>query len=180
MLIFLCLWDLSSKPWLFSATSSEYDQYEINCSDALQSTTQNRLHQSAQSTLSIKQDIDKDKEGIKVTNINYYISSNDKENQQSCQSKLFKVLSRQAVNILYGILGSIVASALSGAIYSIVNSASGHDGIMFGNNLTTRAFTHSQSSWTSFNGNKKSVRSHERCYKQRKDKRINSMNFRGC
>ena len=48
-----------------------------------------------------------------------------------------------------------MASALSGAIYSIVNSASGHDGIMFGNNLTTRAFTHSQSSWTSVNGNKK-------------------------
>ena len=73
-----------------------------------------------------------------------------------------------------------MASALIGAIYSIVNSSSGHDGIMFENNLTTRAFIHSQSSWTSFNGNLKSVRSHERCYKQRKDKRNNSMNFRGC
>ena len=142
--------------YMFSASSSEYLQQDSNHSDtfsiyALPKNSPNRS--SAQSRLSVNPE--KEIEDKKYYNINYYINSNSKDNEQSCHSKLLKVLSRQAVNILYGILGSIVASALSGAIYSIVNSASGQDGILFGNNLTTIAFTHSESSWTSFNGKKK-------------------------
>ena len=111
--------------------------------------------QSAKSRLSLNQhiDISKDKESNKVTYINYYISPSSKENKQSCHSKFFKFIRKQAVNIFYGILGSIVASALSGAIYSIVNSASDQDEVMVGNNSTTTAMINIESNWISFNGN---------------------------
>ena len=38
--------------------------------------------------------------------------------------KVLKVISKHTLNIIYGILGSIVATALTGAIYSIINSGS--------------------------------------------------------
>ena len=42
-------------------------------------------------------------------------------NRNYKSKKLLKFISKHTLNILYGILGSIVASALTGAIYSIVN-----------------------------------------------------------
>ena len=71
-----------------------------------------------------------------ITYNNYYINSKNKENQQSCHSKFFSLLSKHTFNILYGILGSIVASALSGAVYGIVNSTRDENSQME-NNFTT-------------------------------------------
>ena len=51
-------------------------------------------------------------------------NSNQNSNNRNYKSKKYKLLkfiSKHTLNILYGILGSIVASALTGAIYSIVN-----------------------------------------------------------
>lgn len=45
----------------------------------------------------------------------------NKRDYKSKRYKLFKFISKHTLNIVYGILGSIVASALTGAIYSIVN-----------------------------------------------------------
>ena len=42
-------------------------------------------------------------------------------NYKSKKYKLFKFIRTHTLNIVYGILGSIVASALTGAIYSIIN-----------------------------------------------------------
>ena len=128
----------SSFLFLFLDPCSEYQPHESNNSEE---KNQNRLElvsrQSTQSRLSVKQDINTNKNKDANTYINYYISSSEKENQKTLRSKIIKVLSRQAVNILYGILGSIVASALSGAIYSIVNAASGKNAIM-----TEESFTY--------------------------------------
>ena len=51
---------------------------------------------------------------------NSHQNTNDR-NHKSKKYKLLKFISKHTLNILYGILGSIVASALTGAIYSIVN-----------------------------------------------------------
>ena len=45
----------------------------------------------------------------------------NKRDYKSKKYKILKFISQHTLNILYGILGSIVASALTGAIYSIVN-----------------------------------------------------------
>ena len=45
----------------------------------------------------------------------------NKRDYKNKKYKLFKFISKHTLNIVYGILGSIVASALTGAIYSIVN-----------------------------------------------------------
>ena len=48
-------------------------------------------------------------------------SHQNTNNRKYKSKKLLKFISKHTLNILYGILGSIVASALTGAIYSIVN-----------------------------------------------------------
>ena len=48
-------------------------------------------------------------------------SHQNTNNRNYKSKKLLKFISKHTLNILYGILGSIVASALTGAIYSIVN-----------------------------------------------------------
>ena len=86
----------------------------------------------------------------KYTTNNYYITNGRKKSQQIAPSdlgriksntysiripcindgkprvfelpKVLKVISKHTLNIIYGILGSIVATALTGAIYSIINS----------------------------------------------------------
>jgi hypothetical protein len=88
----------------------------------------------------------------KYTTNNYYITSGRKKSQQiappdlgrirskTCSIKIpcindgkprffelppvLKLISKHTLNIIYGILGSIVATALTGAIYSIINSGS--------------------------------------------------------
>ena len=76
-----------------------------------------------------------------ITYNNYYINSKNKENQQNCHSKFFSLISKHTFNILYGILGSIVASALSGAVYSIVNSTKDENSQMEHNFTTTTNIT---------------------------------------
>ena len=72
---------------------------------------------------------------------NSHRNNNDRNNKSK---KLWKFISKHTLNILYGILGSIVASALTGAIYSIVN-ITGTDIEMTNkpanNNLTNLTFT---------------------------------------
>ena len=147
---------LFSVFFLFLTPSGEHKPHELNHSDALQNKIHSRCESSKQTSkdrLSIEQGIDKDKDANKVTYINYYISSVNKENQQSCVSKIFQLFKQQAINIFYGILGSFVASALSGAIYSIANTATGEDEIVLGNNFTTTAIKHNANNSISFNGN---------------------------
>ena len=88
----------------------------------------------------------------KYTTNNYYITNGTRKSQQiappdlgrirsnTCSIRIpcindgkprvfelrqaLKLISKHTVNIIYGILGSIVASALTGAIYSIINSGS--------------------------------------------------------
>ena len=68
----------------------------------------------------------------------------NKRDYKSKKYKILKFISQHTLNILYGILGSIVASALTGAIYSIVN-ITGTDIEMTNkpanNNLTNLTFT---------------------------------------
>ena len=91
---------------------------------------------------------------LKFTTNNYYITNGTRKSQQiappdkdlnqirsnTCSIRIpcinngkprvfelrqaLKFISNHTVNIIYGILGSIVASALTGAIYSIINSGS--------------------------------------------------------
>ena len=94
----------------------------------------------------------KDQQINKYTTNNYYITSGRKQSQQIAspdlgrfrsksysiripcindgKSRFFELpsalkwISKHTLNIIYGILGSIVATALTGAIYSIINSGS--------------------------------------------------------
>jgi hypothetical protein len=65
--------------------------------------------------------------------------NNNDRNNKSKKYKLLKFISKHTLNILYGILGSIVASALTGAIYSIVNITG--TGIEMTNNTTNNNLT---------------------------------------
>ena len=69
---------------------------------------------------------------------NSHQNTNDR-NHKSKKYKLLKFISKHTLNILYGILGSIVASALTGAIYSIVNITG--NGIEMTNNTTNNNLT---------------------------------------
>ena len=69
---------------------------------------------------------------------NSHQNTNDR-NHKSKKYKLLKFISKHTLNILYGILGSIVASALTGAIYSIVNITG--TGIEMRNNTTNNNLT---------------------------------------
>ena len=69
---------------------------------------------------------------------NSHQTTNDR-NHKSKKYKLLKFISKHTLNILYGILGSIVASALTGAIYSIVNITG--NGIEMTNNTTNNNLT---------------------------------------
>ena len=94
----------------------------------------------------------KDQQINKYTTNNYYITNGRKKSQQiappdlsrirsnTCSIRIpcinngkprffelppvLKLISKHTLNIIYGILGSIVATALTGAIYSIINSGS--------------------------------------------------------
>ena len=94
----------------------------------------------------------KDQQINKYTTNNYYITNGRRKSQQialpdlgqirsnTCSIKIpcindgkprffelpsvLKLISKHTLNIVYGILGSIVATALTGAIYSIINSGS--------------------------------------------------------
>lgn len=94
----------------------------------------------------------KDQHINKYTTNNYYITNGRKKSQQivppdlgrnksnTCSIRIpcindgkprvfelqraLKLISKHTLNIIYGILGSIVATALTGAVYSIINSGS--------------------------------------------------------
>ena len=68
-------------------------------------------------------------------------SHQNTNNRNYKSKKLLKFISKHTLNILYGILGSIVASALTGAIYSIVNITG--TGIEMTNKLTNDNLTNS-------------------------------------
>ena len=104
----------------------------------------------------------------KYTTNNYYITNGRKKSQQIAPSDLgriksntcsiripcinngkprffelpwaLKLISKHTLNIGYGILGSIVATALTGAIYSIINSGSDTEN-MSETFFTTRSIT---------------------------------------
>ena len=104
----------------------------------------------------------------KYTTNNYYITNGRKKSQQIAPSDLgrirsntysiripcindgkptvfelpraLKLISKHTLTILYGILGSIVATALTGAIYSIIDSESNTEN-MSESFFTTRSIT---------------------------------------
>ena len=110
----------------------------------------------------------KDQQINKYTTNNYYITNRRKKSQQIAPSDLgqirsntysiripcfndgkpryfelpraLKLISKHTLTILYGILGSIVATALTGAIYSIIDSESDTEN-MSETFFTTRSIT---------------------------------------
>ena len=133
-----------SKP---SRSSSVYYPDEFNCSDT------SMIEALPKDLLSASKLLHKNDQGkVTVKSDDHYINNGRKKSQQidppdleriinkNCSiripcindgkprvfklPKVLKVISKHTLNIIYGILGSIVATALTGAIYSIFNSGS--------------------------------------------------------
>ena len=129
------------------SSSLYYYPDDFNCSDT------SRIEALPKELLSVLELLHKNGQGkATVKSDDYYITNGRKKSQQiappdlgrlrsnTCSIRIpcindgkprifilppvLKLISKHTLNIIYGILGSIVATALTGAIYSIINSGS--------------------------------------------------------
>ena len=129
------------------SSSLYYYPDDFNCSDT------SRIEALPKDLLSVLELLHKNDQGsATVKSDDYYITNGRKKSQQIAPTDLgqikrnkysiripcindgkprvfelpraLKLISKHTLTILYGILGSIVATALTGAIYSIINSGS--------------------------------------------------------
>ena len=129
------------------SSSLYYYPDDFNCSD------NSRIEDLPKELLSVLESLHRNDQGnATVKSDDYYVTNGRKKNQQidpsdldqirnkTCSIRIpcindgkprvfelpraLKFIGKHTLNIVYGILGSIVASALTGAIYSIINSGS--------------------------------------------------------
>ena len=115
-------WNYDSTFFSFSGPSSKSLElqslsYDSSCTDTscVNDELEGSSHQYTESELSVNSEETYNNEELDDN------SHQNTNNRNYKSKKLLKFISKHTLNILYGILGSIVASALTGAIYSIVN-----------------------------------------------------------